>query len=476
MTRRVYTPHEYQKLIVRHIVENPRCAVWASMGMGKTSSTLTALDILAQVEDVYPALVLAPLRVAKSTWPGEAAAWEHLRGSSIIPVTGSEAERRISLRYDAPIYSCNYDNLVWLVEHYGDRWPFRTVVSDEATRLKSFRTRQGGVRAQALARVAHTKVKRFIELTGTPAPNGLKDTWGQMWFLDAGQRLGRSFAAFESRWFAYQRVQDAVNPGRVDVQTVILPGAQEQIHDLVRDLCLTVDAKDWFDLEEPIVRNVYVDLPTRARVHYREMEKELFTRIEGHGVEAFNAASRSLKCLQIASGAMYVDPLADSDDHPRAKEWKEVHDAKLQALDSIVEEANGAPVLVAYHFRSDLARIRRAFPRAEVLDDDPNTEARWNAGRIPILLAHPASAGHGLNLQHGGNTVVYFSHWWDLEQRMQILERIGPVRQKQSSYERPVWVYNIIARDTMDEQVIARTESKRSVQDTLLEAMKRRNK
>lgn len=231
-------------------------------------------------------------------------------------------------------------------------------------------------------------------------------------------------------------------------------------------MCLTIDARDHFDLAEPIVSTIRVELPAKARALYRDMEREMFAQIGEHEVEAFSAAARTIKCLQLASGAAYVD---DS-----ATEWVEVHDAKLQALDSIVAEAAGASVLVAYHFRSDLARLQRAFPRGRHLDQDTQTIRDWNAGRIPVLFAHPASAGHGLNLQDGGNILVFFSHWWDLEQYQQIIERIGPTRQAQAGHERPVFVHHIVAADTVDEIVMARRESKREVQDLLLEAMKAR--
>jgi SNF2 family DNA or RNA helicase len=452
----LFTPRPYQTLIRDHILDVPRCAIWAGMGMGKTTSTLNALDALLMVEDA-PILVLAPKRVALSTWPEETRKWEHLAGMSVMPIVGDEATRRAALRLGAPIHSMNYENLEWLVAYWGERWPYRTVVSDESTKLKGFRLRQGGKRAQALGRVSHTKIKRFIQLTGTPSPNGLVDLWGQAWFLDAGQRLGRTFTAFTQRWFTTSPDGYGIKP---------LAHAQAEIQDKLRDLCLTVDAKDWFDLKEPIVNNIFVELPMKARKHYAEMEKEMFTQIDAHAVEAFGAAARTVKCLQIANGAAYV---GESN-----TEWKELHDAKTQALESIIEEAAGAPVLVAYHFKSDLARLLKAFPQGRQLDADPATIRDWNAGRIPVLFAHPASAGHGLNLQDGGNTIVYYSHWWNLEERMQILERIGPTRQMQAGHDRPVFVHNIIARDTVDEMVIERCNTKREVQDILLDAMKRK--
>jgi SNF2 family DNA or RNA helicase len=456
MTRREYNPRPYQSMIVQHIHNVDRCAVWAGMGMGKTISTLTALDSLFLAGEDHPVLVLAPLRVARTTWPEEARKWSHLRHVSVMPIVGDEKERRAALRYEASVYTTNYENVPWLVEHFGDRWPFRTLVPDESTKLKSFRLRQGGKRAAALAKVAHPKIKRIIELTGTPSPNGLQDLWGQAWFIDGGVRLGRTFDAFKQRWFQKSHDGYGLNP---------LPNAQAEIQDKLRDVCITVDPADWFDLQEPIVTPVYVDLPPRARQLYRDMERQMFMEIEGHDVEAFNAAARTLKCLQIANGAAYVDD---------SGAWREVHDEKLQALEDIVEEAAGAPVLVAYHFKSDLARLLKAFPQGRVLDTDPATIKEWNEGKIPVLFAHPASAGHGLNLQDGGNILVYFGHWWALEERMQILERIGPVRQLQAGYNRPCFVYNIIARDTVDEDVIERVDSKREVQDILLDAMKRR--
>ena len=461
MTTQHFTPREYQETILEHVLHTPRCAVYAGMGMGKSVATLTALDIL-ELTEPSPALVLAPLRVASSTWPDESLKWSHLKNTKVSAVVGTPAQRRAALKVDASIYTTNYENLPWLVEHFGKRWPFRKVVADESTRLKGFRLRQGGVRARSLGRVAHSKVDRFIELSGTPAPNGLVDLWGQAWFLDKGQRLGRSFGAFTSRWF--QSIQ--VGADRNAVRLEPLPFAQSQIEDRLRDLCLSLDARDYFNIDEPIVTAVRVDLPPKARRAYREMEKEMFIELEcGTEIEAFNAASKTIKCLQLANGAIYTDDTGGK--------WTETHDAKLQALESIVAEASGMPVLVAYHFKSDLVRLQKAFPRGRQLDKDPQTIRDWNAGKIPVLFAHPASAGHGLNLQDGGNIIAFFSHWWNLEEYQQIIERIGPTRQAQAGHDRPVFIYHIIATDTVDELVMARRESKREVQELLLEAMKR---
>jgi SNF2 family DNA or RNA helicase len=405
------------------------------------------------VEEVYPALILAPLRVARSTWPDEIKKWSHLSHLRVSVISGTPKQRERAARADADIFTTNYDNLVWLRKFFGDDWPFRTVIADEATRLKSFRLRQGGSRARALGQVAHSHVSRFIGLTGTPAPNGVKDLWGQVWFLDQGERLGRTFSAFEQRWF---------RKGYDGYSLVPYDHTQEEVEGRLKDICLTVTG---LDVDEPIVNPIYVDLPPMARKVYDAMEKEMFAVLNEEGVEAANAAVRTQKCLQLANGALYIDD---------AGNWEEAHAAKLEALESIVEEANGAPVLVAYNFKHDLQRLQSRFRQGRVLDADPDTIKQWNAGQIPLLFAHPASAGHGLNLADGGNILAFFGVNWNLEEHLQIIERIGPLRQKQAGYDRPVFVYPTLARRTMDDLVMERLSSKRSVQDVLLEAMKRR--
>ena len=254
--RQTYTPWKYQDIITSHILEHPRCAVWATMGMGKTAPVLTALDALFLAGEDHPALVIGPLRVARDVWSREAKKWAHLRQVHVLPIVGQESERRTSLKFDASVHTINYENLEWLVEYWGERWPYKIVIADEATRLKNYRGGYrtsktgkvflqdgGGTRARALGRVAHEKCERFIELTGTPSPHGLKDLWGQMWFLDAGARLGRVYEGFRNRWF-----QRGFGVGN---SVVPLPFAQEQIQDAVRDLCITIDAKDYFDVKVP---------------------------------------------------------------------------------------------------------------------------------------------------------------------------------------------------------------------------------
>lgn len=448
---REFIPHDYQVEALDWLLSGRRKGLWAPMGGGKSVTTLTALEALSVVEDVYPALVIAPKRVARSTWSAECEKWAHTRHLQTSIVLGSVKEREAALRVPAEIFCINFDNLSWLVEYLGDKWPFVTVVVDECTKLKSFRIRQGGKNAGALGKVAHTKVRRVIPLTGTPSPNGLTDLWGPTWFLDKGQRLGKSYSAFDERWF---------KKGYDGFSREPMEHAQGDIEALLADVYLTVKG---LPVDEPFVAPIYVDLDPKVRALYRDMEIKFFAELEEIGVEAVNAAVKANKLRQIASGFLYDDD----------KKWHAVHGLKIEALESVVEEANGAPILVQYDFKADLERILKHFRQAVFLDDKESTIKRWNAGGISMLCAHGASAGHGLNLQDGGNILARFSFDWNLETYMQILERIGPLRQKQSGYDRPVFDYPIMARGTMDEVVFERHGSKRSVQESLLAAMRR---
>ena len=454
-----FIPRPYQNLIIGHILSHPRCALYVSMGMGKTSSTLAALAYLKTLGEPVRALVLAPLRVAAATWPDEVRKWGFdLRVSAVV---GTPSQRKKALAESAEVYTTNYENVPWIIDQLSGDWPFTAIVADESTRLKGFRLGGGGgSRAKALSRVAF-RSPRFIELTGTPSPNGLLDLWGQLWFLDHGERLERSFGAFAGKYFKPRRVGASAFAVTYDP----LPWTSGAIQDKLRDLCLSLDAGDYFPLEKPISVTVPVALPEKARRVYDQLQSEMVAELDsGEEVGAVNAAAKTVKCLQVASGAIYRED---------GESWEVLHDAKLEALASIVEEAAGEPVLVAYHWKADLDRLRKAFPDGRELDKNPETIKRWNAGKIPLLFAHPASAGHGLNLQDGGHILVFFSHWWDLEQYQQIIERIGPTRQAQAGHPRPVFLYHIVARDTVDELVMLRRETKREVQDILLDALKK---
>lgn len=466
MTRRTYTPRPYAAAATNHLNTHERCALWAKPGMGKSVITMTWLDTLHNiVGESAPTLVLAPLRVARDTWTNEVQKWEHLRGLSVVPVIGDAKQRAAALRQDAQVCTTNYENLVWLRDHFqnlGRTWPFRTVVADESTKLKGFRLRQGGVRAQAIGQVAHKHVRRWINLTGTPASNGLEDLWGQTWFLDAGRRLGRTFSAFRDRWFRPIKV------GQFN-RWVPTEWAQEEIQQRLSDICLTLDPKDWFDLRDPIVNVIEVELPASVRVKYRELERELFTMIGSTEIEVFNAAARSMKCLQLANGAAYVAP-----ERYGEGAWVEVHSEKLDALEELAEETGDDPLLVTYQFRSDLERLLKRFPDALDLSRKDHLEAA-KAGKGKIWLGHPASMGHGVDgLQEHCNTVVFFAQDWNLELHDQVLERVGPMRQLQAGKNRPVFLHYIVARGTIDEVVMERRSGKRSVQELLLEYMKGR--
>ena len=443
----------YQEIAFRHLLAVERGNLWAGMGLGKTVSTLTMLDYLYRFGyESRPTLILAPLRVARSVWPAEAAKWPHL-DLTVSAIVGSETERLAALKRDVPVYTINYENVPWLTTRLRGKWPFGAVVADESTKLKGHRLNSGGLRAGALAKVAH-QATRWINLTGTPSPNGLIDLWGQQWFVDEGRRLGKTFTSFKERWFY-------PHPSGYGVKAHEF--AQEQIQARLSDCTLTIKAEDWFDLEQPIVTNIGVDLPPKAMKLYKQMEKEMYIEVAGAGVEAFNSASMTTKCLQLANGAIY---------NQDASKWDLVHDAKLEALGEVIEECGGEPIIVVYQFKHDLARIKAKFKNARELKT-ARDEVEWNEGRIPILVLHPESAGHGLNLQDGGNRIVFFGHWWNLESYQQVIERIGPVRQMQSGHKRNVFIYHLLANGTLDFEVMRRRDTKASVQDLLLNAMRR---
>ena len=455
-----FIPRPYQEAIIEHIIRTPRCAVWAGMGTGKTVSTLTALSYLLDFEDAGPALVIAPLRVAMSTWPDETRSFKHLTHIKLVCLSGlkDKKARESALETPADVYVCNFEQIEWLVEKFGRGWPFKTVVVDESTRLKGFRRHSGTKRARALGRVAHLYCERFIELTGTPSPNGLLDLWGQAWFLDHGKRLGESMRAYEERWFRPRRVGSEAYMVAWDP----MPGSDKAIKDALSDLTITVNAEDWFDIKKPIESNVTVTLDAKVMEQYRTLEREFYLQLENGEIEAANAAAKLGKLLQFASGAVY------SSDVVRPNEWMQVHNAKIEALRSVVEEAAGAPILVAYQFKHELARILEAFPQARELDKNPQTIRDWNDGKIPMLVAHPASCGHGLNLQDGGNILCFFGLGFNYEYFAQIIERIGPTRQAQSGHPRPVFVYYIVAKGTADMTVLAALRRKEKVMDFIL--------
>ena len=455
-----FVPRSYQKLIVDNILYNKRTAVFAGMGLGKTASTLEAIRQIKAVRPSLTALIIAPLRVAQSTWPDEVRKWDSFKNLRVSVICGSAKARRDALLADADIYTINYENIPWLVEELKGDWFFDLIVADESTRLKGLRARQGTQRAKALAKVAF-KSEGFVELTGTPAPNGLLDLWGQMWFLDKGARLGKSFSAFQKEFFyPISRGGGATRW----VEWKLQEGSDKRIKRRIEDVLITVNPEDYFDVAKNIFNDIAVELPAPIMRQYRKFARELYLELENGGeITAANAAVKTNRLLQMASGAVYVEDGEGSD------AYTVIHRAKIEALASVIEEANGAPVLCAYSFRHEVDRILKAFPFARVLDKSPQTIRDWNEGKIPLLLAHPASCGHGLNLQDGGNILVFFSCTWSLELHDQIIERIGAVRQAQAGHDRPTFVHYLVAKGTLDEAVKERLATKRDVLDVLLD-------
>jgi SNF2 family DNA or RNA helicase len=451
-----FTPRPYQTIGTKFLIDTHRCNLWAQPGMGKTSIALSAVDILKMAgSSFFPVLVLAPLRVADLVWQREIEKWAEFEGLTLTKILGDQKGRAAALKR-APVtdlYVCNYDNIPWLTAQFASReWPFKTVISDEATRLKGFRLSHSTVRTRELAKVAkHTG--RWINMTGSPTPNGLVDLWGQQWFVDFGQRLGRTFTQFVQRWFHENEYSHSVTP---------LPGADKEIYAALSDCTLALRAEDWFDLQRPVLARTEVALPASARSLYAEMERKFFLEFDNTDIEAGTAAIRSSKLLQIASGSVY-----DSD-----SEWHDIHDAKLEALENIVEEFN-EPLLVACHWQFTYDRIKRLYPKARTLKTQRDQDD-WNAGKVQLMMVPYKSASHGIDLQFGGRGLVYFDQIWDLELIEQVLERLGPTRQKQAGFSRNVLVWDLVARDTMDEQARDRVDDKSSVQSALMKARARR--
>lgn len=428
--------------MVRTILAQPRTALWAPMGAGKTSATLHALWSLSLTGDVVRTLVIAPKYVAQHVWIGERNKWD-------IPLTfavcvGTQAERMAALRQNADVTTINFENLPWLLNTLGKKWHWGTVVVDEATKLKGFRLRKSTLRARALARVAHLP-SRFIELSGLPAPNGLLDLWGQVWFLDQGERLGRSFTDYTIRYF---------RPSYDGFGHVALPESQAQVSDAVKDICHAIEDDE---TERPIERDVIVKLDDKARAQYDELAKKFFLQLETGEIGAWNSAALSMKLFQFANGFVY-------DEVHRAHR---VHSVKFDALDQIIDEWN-EPIIVVYQFKDDLARLVEKY-KARTLKE-PGVYDAWNEGRVPLLAIHPASAGHGISLQDGGRVCVFLGVPWSPEDYWQPIERIGPRRQRASGHPRPVYVYRIMAENTLDDKPLKRMTSKQTVNELLLEA------
>lgn len=422
--------------------------------MSKTVSTLSAIDLL--LHDHFEAnkvLVIAPLRVADDTWAREVEKWDHLNHIRISKVLGSVDHRRRALRADADIYVINRENVEWIVSEYGSQWPFDTVVIDE---LSSFKNHQSK-RFRALRRV-RPLIKRLIGLTGTPAPNSLLDIWAPMYLLDQGQRLGKTITAYRDRYFV-----PAKRDGHIVYNWKQKQEADERIYEQIADITVSMKAEDWLELPERIDCTIPVKLPTASKEMYLKLEKELLLPFMDGNVQATSAAVLSNKLLQMASGAVY-------DEH---KGVKTIHAAKLEALEDIIEAAQGKPVMVFYNYQHSLERIKQKFPKARTLrkGKEGNEDiSAWNNDEIELLLLHPKSAGHGLNLQESScQTVVWYDQIWSLEEDQQANARVHRQGQKNR-----IVVMRLVAEGTMDEDAVKALELKATGQDALMEAVKAR--
>lgn len=442
------------------LIEEKECLLLAvEMGLGKTAATLTAIRRLLDFGEVTRVLIIAPLRVANDTWPDEIEAWSHARLLTYEVLTGSDEQRRQRAARPADIHIVNRENVPWLVEHLGEAWPYDMVVWDESSGLKSWKKRTPNkslTRFGAMAK-ARKHVKRFVELTGTPSPNGIIDLGGQIYMLDGGQRLGTSRSAYEKRWFEADYMGWNLKPR---------PNAEKEIMGLISDVMVGLRAEDYIAMPEVIMNTVHVDLPPKVMKEYRQFERTLVA--DAYDVEAVSRGVLTNKLLQFANGSLYqegeVDPVT-----LRRKRGPDVpvHEEKLKALDSIIEEAAGENILLAYSFRFDLARIRKRYPSAVVFDEEPDAVKLWNAGKIRLLLAHPASVGHGLNLQHGGHIAVWYGMTWSLELYQQFNKRLPRPGQLH-----PVVIHHIIARDTMDETALTVMSNKEATQDAVTNSVR----
>lgn len=446
--------HPYQKYSVKWILDHPYCALMLDMGLGKTLSTLTALDDLI---DVYglpgKVLIIAPLPVARATWPAEIKKWAHTKHLTYSLVLGSSRHRLDALDQPADLYITNRESVVWLAEHYQKAWPFKTVVIDESSSFKSPQSK----RFRALKRL-RPLMTRVILLTGTPAPNGLMDLWPQMYLLDEGKRLGKTITKYRQTFF-----HPGAASGHVVYQWLLNDGAEDAIYSRLADVCVSMKSADFLDLPKRTDSIIPVALGKREMALYQQLEHDfvLERTSEGGDIVAVNAAVLANKLLQIASGAIY-----DEDG-----QVVKIHDQKAKALHRIIDDAQGQPVLVFYNFKHDLTQILAEFPEARVLDVKAGDVAKWNAGNIPILLVQPQSAAHGLNLQDGGHIIVWYSLTWSLEAYQQANARLDRQGQK-----KPVVVHHLVAKGTIDEDVVKSLRSKAKGQNELLKALKARAK
>ncbi len=440
-----YTPYAYQEKSTQWIYDHPYCGLFLDMGLGKTVCTLTAIEELIYNRfEITKVLVIAPLRVANDTWPKEIKKWEHLQHLRVSVVTGSEKNRLQALKQEADIYVINRENVAWLIQ--SKLWFFDMCVIDELSSFKS----SGSIRFRALRKYIF-RCHRIVGLTGTPAPNGLIDLWSQLYLIDRGERLGRTITQYRRDYFKPEKFK-----GHVVYQYGLLEGAKDKILDKISDICISMKKEDYLEMPERIYQNVEVNLPSNIMKQYKTFEKEEILNLENEGaVVGVNAAAVMNKLQQFADGAIYTD----------AREVKRLHTAKLDVLEDLIEQANGQPVMVFYNFKHDKEAIESRFTTREIKTSDDIDD--WNNGKIPILIAHPASIGHGLNLQFGGHIIIWYGLTWSLELYQQANDRL--YRQGQ---EHAVVVYHLISKGTVDERIVKVLENKGDMQEELLQYLK----
>lgn len=446
-----FYPHDYQQYTIDRIIETPYIGVFQDMGLGKTVCTLTALHELKYCRwCVQKVLVIAPKKVAESTWTYEAAKWEHLKDFRLSVVLGTEKQRIAALNAPADVYVINRDNTQWIVKYYGRNWPFDAVVLDESSSFKSSKTK----RFQQLKTV-RPKIDRLVELTGTPRPKSLLDLWSQIFLLDGGQRLGRTFSTYKEIYF---------DPGRRNRTTIFdykpKAGAEQAIYEAISDICISMKSEDYLELPDLIINDIPIQLDEKARKDYARMEADMLLTVDENTVTAANAASLTGKLLQLCNGAVY-----DED-----RNVINVHDCKIEAFMETIEQLNGQHAIVYYHFKHDKDRLLEVLAKTGLrvrVYESANEERDWNAGSIDILLAQPASCGYGLNLQQGGRHIIWFGLTWNLEEYQQANKRCH--RQGQVY---PVIVHRLIIRHGVDEDVVDALQRKDRGQESLLAALK----
>lgn len=447
-----YVPHNYQQFVIDYIIKNPIAAVFLDMGLGKTSISLTAIwELLFEYFEVHKVLVVAPIRVAYSTWPNEIGKWEHLKDLKYSVAVGSEAERLQALKQKADIYLINRENVQWLVEKSGIPFNFDMVIVDELSSFKNHDTK----RFRALMKV-RPKVKRIVGLTGTPSSNGYMDLFAEIKLLDMGERLGRFIGQFRNKYFDADK-----RNGQIIFSYKLKPGADREIINKISDITISMKASDYLQMPELINSNHEVLMSEKEYRRYEDLKNELVLQLPEGDVTAANAASLSGKLSQMANGAIYADDEA----------VMRIHDGKLDALEDIIESANGKPILVAYWFKHDLTRITERLNKLGVIYQKLDTEQsirNWNDKKLQVGLIHPASAGHGLNLQSGGSTLVWFGLTWSLELYQQTVARLW----RQGQTADTVVIIHIITKATIDERIMKAIEQKDQTQSTLIDAVK----